>query len=173
MSTSYSVSGSVTFSRSHAGHIATRVSADLKRIQRFYEKPSDAWIDAYETELVELMVDGYLEEVTYGFQRNGMWIVPTLVYTARDLYGSTGTDNDPGRIRPRADVSGAGFTSFLTHNNAWMRLTQSQREAFQARLPFQRGSGSEPGVEGYLESDNTYSAGGRALDRRSVRGYGQ
>jgi len=59
----------------------------------------------------------------------------------------------------------------LTYNAAWDRLTDAEKEAFQKNLPFSRGNASEPGVSGYLSSDRTYSSGGRALDRSSVRSF--
>ena len=117
------------------------------------------------------MKAGYLSSVSYGFKRNGSWIEPTLNYTARDLAGGAANDDDPGKIRPGKDVTGASFTSFLSYTNAYLNLTQTERDAFKSGLPFQRTTGSEPPVNGYLASDRTYSAGGRALDRSSVRSY--
>lgn len=171
MSSSYTISGAVTFTVTHARHIAARVATDLKRIQRLYGSPGDAWIQAFEAEAIEFMKAGYLGTVTYGFRRNGQWIEPTLQYTARELAGATANDDDPGRIRPGADVSGATFYSYLTYSAAWDRLTAEQKEAFKRGLPFQRGGAAEPGVSGYFAGDRTYSAGGRALDRASVRSF--
>ena len=171
MSSSYTISDSVTFTVTHARHIAARVAADLKRIQRLYGSPSDAWIQAYETEAIEFMKAGYLGTVTYGFKRNDQWIEPTLRYTARDLAGGSANDDDPGRIRPGANVTGAHFTSYLTYSLAWDRLTTEQKEAFKRGLSFQRTGAAEPGVSGYFAGDRTYSASGRALDRASVRSF--
>lgn len=168
MSISYTYSTSVTFSHTHAVHLAAKVATDLKRIQRFYGSPGDDSIRAYEEEAMELLKAGYLEEVTYGFKRNGQWIEPTLRYTARDLLG-TSTSDDPGGIRPSADVVGASFTSFLTYSRSWGALGSDEKEAFEKRLPFRRTGAPEPSIDGYLQSDRTYSAGGRALDRVSVR----
>ncbi len=50
MTSSYTVSESTTFTVSHARHMAAKVAADLKRIQRFYGAPSDAEIADYEAE---------------------------------------------------------------------------------------------------------------------------
>jgi len=151
--------------------MAAKVATDLKRMQRFYSIPSDAKIAEFETEATEIIKAGYLETVTYGFKRDGNWIEPTLRYTARDLAGAAANDDDPGRIRPGADVSGASFYSYMTYSAAWDRLTQTQRDAFKATLPFVRGGAAEPGVSGYLTNDRTYSSGGRALDRASVRSF--
>ena len=160
-----------TFTRTHARHMAAKVAADLKRMQRFYGSPSDGEIFDYETEVVELLKDGYLGVVTYGFRRKGYWIEPTLQYTARDLVGGTAADDDPGRVSPRADVRGASFYSYLAYSSAWDSLTASQRQAVKDRLPVKRTGAAEPGVDGYWSTDRTYSAGGRALDRGSVRSF--
>ncbi len=164
---SYSVSASETFTDTHARHLAAKVATDLKRVQRFYPTgPSDTWIASYEAEIVALLKAGYLDTVTYGFQRYGRWIAPTLRYTASDL--ASGVDDDPGRIRPGADVSGAVFTSYLTRSAKWHLLSSADQAAFDKGLPFSRVGAAEPGVSGYFVSDRGYSAGGRSLDRSSV-----
>lgn len=168
---SYSYSESSTFTITHARHMAAKIATDLKRIQRFYGRPSDQDIADYEAEATAMMKAGYLSSVSYGFKRDGFWIEPTLKYTARDLAGGAANDDDPGKIRPGKDVSGASFTSFITYTDAFMNLSQGERDTFKSGLPFQRVSGTEPPVNGYLSSDRTYSAGGRALDRSSVRSY--
>ena len=161
----------ITFTATHATYLAAKISADLNRVRRFYGKPDTDDIDAYETEAIELMKAGYLGSVTYGFKRKGNWIEPTLRYTARDLFGVSANDDDPGRIRPRADITGASFYSFLTYSDKWSELTEVERANFKSSLPIQRVSGIEPGVSGFLIGDRTYSSGGRALDRSVVRGY--
>ena len=167
----YSQTFTQTFTRTHARHMAAKVAADLKRMQRFYGSPSDSDIADYETEVVELLKDGYLGKVTYGFRRNDYWIEPTLQYTARDLAGGIADDDDPGRVRPGAEVGGASFWSYLTYSHAWDLLTASQRQAVKDRLPVKRTGAAEPGVNGYWAADRTYSAGGHALDRGSVRSF--
>lgn len=170
MSYSYTESGSVSFTITHAKHLAAKVATDLKRIQRFYGNPGDEWIAAYEAEITYLLKAGYLGEVTYGFKRGGQWTEPTLRYTARQL-GEGAEDHDPGRIRPGANIAGASFSSFLSYSNSWYALTSEQQAHFEEGLPFQRSGGAEPSISGYLESDRTYSAGGRSLDRSSVRSF--
>lgn len=172
MSTSYTLSETTTFTVTHAKHMAAKIAADLKRLQRLYGKPSDASIGEYETEAIALMKAGYLDTVSYGWKRNGSWIEPTLRYTARDLAGSSSDSDDPGKVRSGADIDGAGFTSFLTYSSKWSALSSEEKTAFKKNLPFFRGAGEEPSISGYLESDRTYAAGGRALDRASVRSFG-
>jgi hypothetical protein len=172
MSYSYTLSETTTFTLTHAKHIAAKVATDLKRIQRFYGSiPTDKSIADYEIELIELLKAGYLSTVTYGFRRDGNWIEPTLRYTARDLAGFSANDEDPGKIRPGANIVGASFYSYLTYSPAWNQLSTADQDAFKKRLPFYRGSAPEPGVNGYLADDRTYSSGGRALNRASVRSY--
>lgn len=168
---SYSYTDSVTFTVTHARHMAAKIATDLKRIQRLYGKPSDNDIADYEAEAVAMMKAGYVSTVTYGFKRDGAWIEPTLKYTARDLANASANDDDPGKIRPGQNVSGASFSSFLNYTDKYFALTQGDRDAFRSGLPFQRTTGTEPPVNGYLTTDRTYSAGGRALDRSSVRNY--
>ena len=171
MSYSYTLSEATTFTVSHAKHMAAKVATDLKRVQRLYGHPSDIDIADYEAEAIEMLKGGYLGTVTYGFRRDGKWIEPTLKYTARDLAGASTNDDDPGRIRPSADTSGASFYSYLTYSSAWYKLTETERDAVGERLPFKRGGAPEPSVNGYMSDDRTYSAGGRAIDRASVRSF--
>jgi len=171
MSYSYTLTETTTFTLTHAKHMAAKVATDLKRLQRLYNLPSDDTIAKYETEVTELLKAGYLGTLTLGFKRGDQWIEPTLRYTARDLAGMSANDDDPGRIRPGANITGASFYSYLTYSAAWNNLTQAQQEAFKERMPFHRSGAPEPGINGYLASDRTYSSGGRALDRSTVRSY--
>ena len=171
MSYSYTLSETKTFTVTHARHMAAKVATDLKRLQRLYGKPHDVDIANYEAEIIELIKGGYLGTVTYGFQRDGKWIEPALRYTARDLAGGTANDDDPGRVRPGADISGATFYSYLTYSTLWDSLPSTEKAAIKQSLPFQRSYADEPGVNGYLSDDRIYSSGGRALNRASIRSF--
>ena len=175
MGYSYTSTESQTFTITHARHIASKVATDLKRLQRFYShspnSPSDLMIGKYETEIIELLKNGYLGTVTYGFQKNGKWIEPTLRYAAKDLIGTATSDDDPGRIRPGANIEGATFHSYLTYSPAWDSLSQSGKDAFISTLPFSRTGAAEPGISGYFSNDKIYSSGGRALERSTVKSF--
>jgi len=171
MSTSYTSTQAYTFTITHARYLASKVATDLKRIQRFYGSPSDLKIVEYESEITEMLKNGYLAKVTYGFKKDNNWIEPTLSYTAYDLNGATGTDDDPGRIKPNANVVGATFGSFLEYTSKWDSLSSEEKDKFQKTLPIQRSSALEPGVSGYLSSDKSYSSGGKSLNRSSVKSY--
>lgn len=169
MSFSYTTQESFTFTLTNAKHIAAKVATDLKRLQRFYGYPTDSSISNFETEVVALLNAGYLKTIMYGFQRNGLWIEPTLKYSARDLSSTTAVDDDPGRIRAGADISGASFYSYLIRTDSWHSLTQNERDEFEKQLPIKRSGASEPGMIGYFNNDISYSSGGRALDRSSLK----
>jgi hypothetical protein len=171
MSTSFTIDETISFTLTHARHMAAKVATDLKRFQRLYGSPSDQAIANYETEVIELLKAGYLGTLTLGYKRDGDWIEPTLRYTARDLMGGSAGDDDPGRIRPGANIDGAEFYNYLTYSAAWGELTAAYKDAFKRRMPFYRTGAPEPGLDGYLAPDLTYSAGGRALDRATVRSW--
>jgi hypothetical protein len=167
MSTSYSVTETESFTVTHARRIASKVATDLKRFQDFYGKPSDEWIDKYETELVLLLKADAVDEVVYGYKRGGNWTEATVRYRA--LAGGTlSADDDPGKIRPRLDVDGASFGSFLTYKPGV--LSSAEKEEIAAECGFQRSNGSAPSLEkGYWADDLNYVAGGRGLGRAVVR----
>ena len=158
-----------TFTRAHAAHIAAKIKTGLKRMQDFYEHPSEEWIDAYEREAVILLMANCLGTVAYGFQRNGLWVEPTLLYTARGPDGASSHGDSSGRVMPGAYVGDTRFNSYLTYNSVWHSLSQGEKERIERQLPFQRVGAPIPGASGDWVSDRTYSAGGRALYRRSLR----
>ena len=168
---SYTISNTQTFTVTHAKYLASKVATDLKRMQRFYGYPSDSHISSYESELVELLKNGYLSEVIYGFQRNNSWIEPCLKYTANDLSNVYTADDDPGRILPGADISGASFYSYLVTNSKYQNLSSNEKESFGQTLPFQRNGAPEPGINGYMSADKTYSSGGKSLNRSTLKNY--
>jgi hypothetical protein len=172
MSSSYTYSQTTTFTATHAKYLASKVATDLKRIQRLYGGiPNDTTIASYEAELIEFLKRGFLSEVTYGFQRDGKWIEPTLRYNAIDLSQTSSNDDDPGKIRPGANISAAVFKSYLITNTAYANLSAADKSNFESSLPFNRTGAPAPGANGYLSSDKSYSSGGKGLDRSSLKNY--
>lgn len=171
MSSSYTITETTTFTITHAKHMASKISTDLKRMQRFYNYPDDNAIAAYEEEAIELLKYGYFGTLTVGFKRDNNWIEPTLRYTARDLAGADANDDDPGKVKPGANITGASFYNYLTYSSAWNALSSADQDAFKKRMPFYRSGAAEPTINGYLVDDRIYSSGGRALNRASVRSY--
>jgi len=171
MSSSYTNSESQTFTLTHAKKIAAKVATDLKRMQRFYGLPFDEDIQKYEEEVVLFLQAGYLKKVSYGYKKNDNWIEPTLHYEAQDLNDASTSDDDPGRIRPGANIANANFHSYLIKNYKWANLTSQEKEAFNKSLLFNRTSANEPGINGYLIQDKTYSSGGKSIIRSTVKTY--
>ncbi|AMX98798.1 hypothetical protein AB0V79_24280 [Mesorhizobium ciceri] len=166
---SYTSTETSSFTITHARYIASKVATDLKRFQRFYGSPSDDWIDRYEGELAGLLKHDAVENVVYGFQRNSLWTPASVRYRAIPG-GSLIADDDPGKIRPGIDITGARFTSFLSYSTTWFDLTPAERESIESSLPIQRTHSSAPALEtGAWSDDLSYSAGGRGLGRSSVR----
>lgn len=159
---------STTFTLTHAKYLASKIATDLKRIQRFYNAPSDKQISDYEQEITELLKEGYLDNITYGFKRGDTWIKPSIKYTASDLTNGT-LDDDPGKIPVGADVSNATFGSFLCRNSKWSQLSQIERDKFTQGMPFQRGDGSLPKAEGEFSNDLTYGSGGKTINRSTLK----
>ncbi len=160
-----------TETSTYARHVASKVAADLKRLQRIYQinRPSDQEIINYQQEVAMLLDNGYLGTVTYGFKRNGRWLV-ALKYTS--IGGSlVGGNDDPGGIWPDVDVSDTWFTSFLSYSPTWGELTLQQKENFNKSLPFQRVEGIEPDVENgccWVEGRN-YQSGNLGVSRSMIQ----
>jgi hypothetical protein len=105
----------------------------------------------------------------YGFQRNSLWTPASVRYRAIPG-GSLPADDDPGKIRPGVDITGAHFASFLSYSSTWFNLSQADRNSIESSLPIQRSTGAVPNLEsGAWSDDLSYSAGGRGLGRSSVR----
>ena len=152
----------------HARHIAAKVAADLKRVQRIYGvgRPSDAEIDEYQEELTLLLDKGYLGTVTYGFQRNGNWIA-ALQYRAMQR-GLSNNDSSGGAVY-LGDAGETFFGSFLTCSPQWHNLGCDEQNAFRELLSFQRTNGNEPVVEGRWVEGRSYASGPLGVSRFMIK----
>ena len=152
----------------YARHIANKVSADLKRLQRLYgiDSPTDKEIDAHQKELQMLLAAGLLGTITYGYLRNNKWIV-ALKYQAING-GVSGSDH--GGIRLEADLSDSPFSSILIYSSSWNTMPEQERLAFEKSLPFQRKKAEEPNTErGYWAEGIRYTAGGLGVQRLMIQ----
>ena len=166
---SYTVSGTDTVTVTHARYLASKVATDLMRFQRFYGSPSDSTINDYEAELTTLLKNDAVDNVVYGFKRNGLWTLASVRYVVLPG-GSLEVDDDPGRVKPNHDIAGASFTSFLSYSSSWFRRSADERNRIEQTLPFSRTTGESPGLEkGHWEQDRTYSSGGLGLGRSTAR----
>jgi hypothetical protein len=166
---SYTFTTTSTFTRTSAAYIASKVVTDLRRMLFYYGLPSEAKIVQYYEELVELLVNGYLSNVEYGFRQDGKRVVG-LVYEVR-LDGSL-SDGNAGGVYARADVTGAQWFSHLTYSSKWYALSNADQDRFEAQLPFRRSTGAAPeDGRGYWVTDRSYGADGVGTQRRTFRPY--
>lgn len=158
---------SSTFTIANARHVGAKVKTDLKLIQRAYGSPSDGAIEDFGEELAQVLAKGYLGTVTYGYRRDGNWIV-ALRYTAAN--GTLIADDRAGQIPRGVDITGATFYSYMTYSPAQDALSSDEWARFQATLPIQRGGAPEPGTSGGVwRTETTYSSNGSGVTRKSLR----
>lgn len=159
-----------TFTRTSAQHIASKIVADLRRLQSYYGKPKEEWLALYRDELCVLLAGGYLATVEYGFRRDGRRVL-SLLYTVR-IDGSL-ADDHAGGVPARVSVSRARWFSYLTYSDAWWRLSADQRQRAQDTLPFRRQHGAAPeDGDGVWQEDRTYASDGAGTRRRVFRPHG-
>ena len=165
---SYSVTRSETFSIIHARQLSSKVAADMHLCAQYYGRPNESSIREYAEELAQYLNEGYVAEYEFGYQKNGKRLL-TWRYKV-DENGLLTTDERPGKVVPYVDVSGAYFFNYLTRHSRFFNLSSSQQAAFEAALPFQRGTGDPPSDgTGYWTSDRNYYAGGRGLNRETFQ----
>lgn len=156
-----------TFTRTNAKYLASKVAADLKQMQIFYDSPSDEKIVKYIEEVVILMLGGYLESVIYGFKKDGEWMTGALRYNAS--WNDIVTDEPSGRVFSQANVTGANWASYLIKSKKFSELTRGEQEKIEAILPINRTTGSEPESEGIWSVEKTYSSGGGTFTKLTLK----
>ena len=156
-----------SFTRTSAHYIASKVVADLDRLRSYYGHPSTKQILDYDAELVELLAEGCLASVEYGFHKNGKLLV-ALHYDVRA--DGTLSDDRAGGVYARANTDGATWFSFLTYSPKWNQLSSGERGRIEGRIPLSRTIGSAPeNGDGYWVTDRGYAADGVGTQRRSFR----
>jgi hypothetical protein len=158
---------SETFTRSDARYVASKMAADLYRMQRLYGRPTDSEIENTILEVIELLWRGYLLDVHIGFKRNGTWVV-AVRYEAHN--GGLVADDNAGGVPAGVDVTGATHYNYLRYNNTFFALSPDERERIEASLPWRRTTGNLPGDGGgYWAIDRTYSRNGGGTARSTFR----
>jgi hypothetical protein len=157
-----------TFTRTHAKHLAAKVIADLYQCSMLYDRPGEAAIEHYETELIELLANEYVLRYEFGFAIDGKRLLSWEYTVGPD--GGLHADSDAGGIYSKGKVAQATYFNFLTPSNKWDKLSAAQQAAFRSTLPFQRTPGSGPiDGDGYWQVDHGYGAGGVRVERRTFR----
>lgn len=154
-----------TFTRTHAGHLASKVVADLYQCAILYDRPERDSLDAYQEELTTLLAGGYLQTYEFGFKQRENRIL-SWHYTVGPT-GDLDSDSRSGNLARGVDVGSASFFNFITYSRKWDTLAPGEQAAIKKSLPFQRSSGSQPSDgAGYWKIEMQYSAGGIAVTRK-------
>ncbi len=168
----YTYTSTCTFTRTRAEYVASKVAADLRRLNAFYGHsghPTETEVACYYRELVEYLVNDYLDSVEYGFKRSDQRVV-CLRYKV-ETSGSL-SDSHAGGVYARADISGANWFSYLWSNSRFSSLSPDAWRAFRAKLPFLRSVGDPPkDGQGYWMTDRVYSLDGVGTQRQVFRPY--
>lgn len=160
---------SEAWTRTDAREVGGQVVADLRQMQQEYGFPTYHRLEQYLAELVILLADGLLHEVTYGFRRSGAWIA-AIRYVA-DMNGNLSVNDRSGRVPRGVNVSGATWGSYLTKSEKWKQLSPGGRAAVQNELPFER-QGADELTDGasIRVCDKTYSSAGCGVRRSTIGG---
>ena len=170
MTTTFSRTGTETFTITHARKLAAKVATDLHLCSLYYGSPVDSAIPDYLEELALLLKNGYVQQYEFGFKKNEQRIICWRYVV--DAYGQLIGDDRPGTLASWALVSGSQYYNHLWYSSSWWELAESQRQGIVELLPIQRRTCSAPGDgDGYWETDKTYAAGGRSLTRSTFRPY--
>jgi hypothetical protein len=161
-----------TFTLTHAKYLAAKVTADMKRCQQRYGRPSDNNINDYGTELAILLRDGYVSEYEFGYKRHDDERIVSWRYVV-DGSGNITADERPGNICGNINITGALFFNYLTKSATWCRLDDTSRRRIEGDLPVQRVSANPPKDSlGYWVSDKTYASTGVSLSRNTFHPFG-
>jgi Bacterial HORMA domain family 1 len=161
---------STTFNRSHARYVATKVAADLHRMQRLYGWPTERVIEDLIEEITEMLALDYLKTVEIGFERNGRRVVSVKYESRRD--GTLSADDTAGGMPRGVDISACERINYMTYTEKFNTLTPDEQLAVKRTLPYVRTGAPEPtDGDGYWTQDRTYSANGGGTIRRTFRPY--
>jgi len=164
---------SESFTLTQAKYLASKVTADMRRCQQLYGKPSDSEINDYGTELAILLRDGYVKSYEFGYVRASD---DERILTWRYSVDSSGnlTNNDrPGRILAGVNITGATMRNRMIRSIAWDLLSEEKRDSIEKDLPIQRVGAPDYGSSlGIWQNDLAYSATGVAMVRQTFKLYG-
>jgi hypothetical protein len=157
-----------TFNRTNARYVATKVAADLRRMQHLYGWPTEKVIADLLEEITEMLALDYLQTVEIGFERNGKRVVSLKYESRRD--GTLSADDNAGGLPRGVDVTGCDRINYMTYTSKFNALSTEQQLAVKKTLPYVRTAASEPrDGNGYWTQDKTYSSNGGGTVRRVYR----
>lgn len=169
MTSTFTYTNTVTFTRTHARYLASKIGSDLHQMQLYYGRPTEKEIEKYIEEVVILLLEDYLDSITYGFKIGEEWVIALKynVYKNRMIE----KDDRSGRVMPNVDITGASWYSFLCYNSSYYSLTDIEKNKIKNKLPIKRTNGVEPKASGTWNNEKSYSSGGINLQRLSYKRY--
>ena len=162
-----STTSTMTFTRTDARYLASKIAADMRQLRSLYGRPSEQQIEDLYEELTEMLAGSYVATFEAGFREDGKRVV-----TVRYIVSSSGaaSDDGAGGVYARADVSTASWFTFLSYSDAWWNLTEDARRGVRDSVPVDRTPGTEPtDGNGYWEAGRNYASGGTSTSRRGFR----
>jgi hypothetical protein len=153
------------FTITDARYVGARIGADLRLLNGLYGEPELGSIDDFIEEAAQLLRDGYLGTVDYGFRQDvsNEWKL-RLRYTATT--GGQLINSRPGSLPTAANLLGYDFCSYLTYSAKFRNLSGPSRAAIVARLPVQRVTGDEPATgAGSFLTGHGYARNGVGVTR--------
>lgn len=157
-----------TFTRTHAKQLAAKVIADLYQCHVLYDRPTADNLNDYQTELIEMLANEYVETYEFGFKKDEKRVLSWRYTIGSD--GGLHGDSNAGGIFGKGAVDGTIYFNFMSYSAKWFKLTETERTSFKNGLPFHRTSGSLPGDgDGYWQTDHGYTAGGVRVERKTFR----
>ncbi len=157
------------FTLDDARELGSVIKIGLTYIRLFGGMLEEQHLQNLVTEATILLKFGLLDEVEYGYKKNGY-----CVYALRfkvNIWGQIeAVTRPPSIINPLPDLKGAGWYSLLTRRHT--NLTPATIAAVNKLLPIQRGSGSSPSYDrGRWVSGDNQSRNGVELTQSEFRPY--
>ncbi len=161
---------SETFTIADAKYLASRIAHGLTILRVYCGQLTPQKVQDFALEAAILLKFGLLENVKYGYQKNGDWVY-AIGYFVNNLGQVEAANDAPSIIDLPSNLNGASWYSILTRrqNPSLSREDLSQVEQL---LPIKRSNGTEPGsANGAWATDDSYSRNGVGLIRQQFRSY--
>lgn len=159
-----------TFTIADAKYLASRIATGLTYLRLYCGLITEQHIQNLAIEAAILLKYGLLENVKYGYQKDGYWKF-AISYSVNYLGQVESSDDNPTTMNPPSDLEGVTWHSFLTRRRN-QNLNQADLDAIEEMLPIHRGHGVEPSsANGYGTTDDSYYRNGYGMARGQFRSY--
>ena len=159
-----STTRTASFTITDARYVGSKVGADLRRLNTLYGKPALDDIENYVEEIAQLLKDGYLATVDFGFRDkdSNEW---KLRLRYRAVQGQL-VDNLPGNYPTDLDVGAWSFYSYLSYKSSFSALSAEAQQQYKDGLPIHRTNADAPSaVSGSTTTGHGYGKNGTGFER--------